>query len=232
MVVSPPCQHGSHDDVGGTRHRSLVQQHVGSAQTVRAEGEIVVVEIVIELRTEFLKPYQVGIQPPAPYLVAARFGQIGDAETGQQGPDDHDRTAQPGASTAVILRTDIIEVDVAGTERVALRPRLLHLDPHGTQHIHELQNIHYLRNVVQRHPFGGKERGTNYLEGFVLGPLRYYLSLQAVSALHDEFSHISKFLYPECNAIRRRKIYNLRGMKKLSRYRTTFNAVIRQRLVK
>ena len=85
---------------------------------------------------------------------------------------------------------------------------------------------------MQRHPFGGKERGTNYLEGFVLGPLRYYLSLQAVSALHDEFSHISKYLYPECNAIRRRKIYNLRGMKKLSRYQTTFNAVIRQRFVK
>ncbi len=153
------------------------------------ESEITVVQVVIELRTELLQPDQVGIQTTASYLVAARFRQVGDAETGQQRPDDHHRTAQPCAAPAVVLRTEVVEIDVAGTERVTLLPRLLDLHPHGPQHIDELQNIHDLRNVVQRHLFGGKQRGTDYLKGLVLGPLGNDLAFEAVAALHDEFSH-------------------------------------------
>src|SRR5699024_7587201 len=136
-----------------------------------------------------LKPGQVGVEPPAPYLVAPRLGQVGDTETGEQRADDHDRATQSRTAPAVVFRTDVIEVYVAGPEGVAPLARLFYFHAHGTEHLHELDDVHDFRDVAERHAFGCQKRGTNYLEGLVLGPLGRYLAFQAIAAPYDEFSH-------------------------------------------
>ena len=185
----PPGHDGGHDDVGRTRHRRLVEQHVAAAQLLAVDREELLGGVEIELGSQFLETDEMGVQPPPPDFVAARLGDVPHAEACQQRPDEHDRAAQPCAAAAVILGQQVVEVDLAGTERIGVVRQLLHLDPHRPQQIDELHDVQNPGHVVHDDPPGRQQRGAEDLQRFVLGPLRGDLAVKAVPAFDLKICH-------------------------------------------
>ena len=78
-----PCHDSRHADVGRSRHRRLVQQHVGAFQMASFDREEFFRRIEIELGAQFLKPEEVGVEPAAADFVAAGFGYVAHTEARQ-----------------------------------------------------------------------------------------------------------------------------------------------------
>ena len=97
------------------------------------------------------------------------------------------------ARHAVIVGTYVLEVYVACTQRVALLSDAFHLNTHGLKKFQQVYHVDNFGYIVYCDLFGSKERSADYLQGFVLGALRYYFAFQAVAALYYEFWHICGF---------------------------------------
>ncbi len=110
------CHHRGHHYVGRAGNGGLVQKHVRSAKVAPLDGEKIFSGVEIEGRTEFLKTYEVGVQTPPSYLVAAGFGQVPHPETREQRPHYHHRSPEPRGPGAKIVGFHIIEVDVGGAK--------------------------------------------------------------------------------------------------------------------
>ena len=63
----------SHNDIGGTRHRSFVKQHIGSPQLLCLNFKHVALFDMDEFRTQVFETQEVGIQSAATNLVATRL---------------------------------------------------------------------------------------------------------------------------------------------------------------
>ena len=181
--------HGGHHDVGRTGHRCFVQQHVGSFQLAAFDHEKFVGDVEIELRTQLLEPEEVGIQPPPADFVAAGFGYVTHAEARQHGADEHHRAAQARAALPVVLRAEVVEIYFAGAKTVCILRELFDLDAHAPQQFDELHDVEDLGNVVHRDPFGGQQRGAEYLQRFVLGALGRDAAVEPVASFDFENRH-------------------------------------------
>ena len=184
------CQYGGHYDVGRTSHRRFVQQHIGSVQVVPLDHEKFIGYVEIEFGTQLLESEEVGVQPAASDLVAARFGDVPHAETGQHRADEHDRAAQFGAALAIVVAAQVVEIDVAGAERVGVFCGVFHFDAHAAQQLDELQYVENLRYVANRDPFGGQQGCTRDLQRLVFGALRGDAAVEPVASFDLEYSHI------------------------------------------
>ena len=182
-------QHGGHHDVGRAGYGCLIEQHVGAAQLVGLDHEEVVGDVEIELRAELLESQEVGVEAPASDFVAARAGNESHAEACQHRADEHHRAAQARAALAVVVRAQVVEVDVAGPERVGVVGELLDLDAHAAQQLDELQDIQDAGDVADCDPLGGQQGGTENLQRLVLGALGGDAAPETVASFDFEYCH-------------------------------------------
>ena len=82
-----------HDDVGSTRDRGLVKEHVGSLQLSGSYLVDIATLDMTELGTQVLEAQEVGVQSATTYLVASRLGDDRLAHARQQRTDHHDGAA-------------------------------------------------------------------------------------------------------------------------------------------
>ena len=131
-----------------------------------------------------------GVEPSASDLVAPGFGDVPHAEAREHRADEHDRTAQTGASFAVVFGADVVEVDLPGPEGIGVVGELFDLDAHAAQELDELHDIEDLGDVAYDDPFGCQQRGAEDLQSFVLGSLRGDRAVEAVAAFDFEYGHL------------------------------------------
>ena len=80
---------GCHHYVGSTCHRGFVEQHIGAFQAGGRDLIDIASRHMVELRTEFLEPEEMGVEASAPDLITTRFRDDGLAHTGQQRTNHH-----------------------------------------------------------------------------------------------------------------------------------------------
>ena len=147
------------------------------------------VGVEVEFGAEFLESDEVGVETPATDLVAAGFGHIGASVAGQQRAGNHHRAAQPRGGATEFVGLEVVEVDLAGLERVAPGTESFDFDAHGFEQPDELHDVDDLGNIVDRDLFGGQQHGAYHFERFVLGPLRDDLAGQGTAPGYFECSH-------------------------------------------
>ena len=180
---------GGHHDVGRTRHRSLVEQHVASLQPVGANLIDIALGHVAEAGSQHLEAQEVGVQSAASYLVASGTGDDGFAEAGQQRSDHEHRPSERGAFLHKVVALQIIQVQVSGTETVGVAVDTLHLNTDIFQQADEVVDVEDVGNVGDGHLVGGEQRGADDLQGLVFGSLRSDGTLQRVPSFDDECCH-------------------------------------------
>ena len=77
-------EHRSHDDIGGTRHRSLVEKHIAACELFGKYLIYVRVIYLPELGTKILEPEEMGVEPAPAYLVASWLGNDCLAKAGKK----------------------------------------------------------------------------------------------------------------------------------------------------
>ena len=179
-------EHGCHHDVGGSRYGRLVQQHVAAVQL--SGGYLVNLARVVvgEVRSQVLDADEVGIQSPASYLVAARFGNQGFAEACHHRSHQHDGAAQAGTPFQELVAFQVVEIYVCGAEAVGVDAFLRHLDAHVPHQLDEVVHVQDVRDVVYGHLFGSEQCGADDLQYLVLRSLRIDVSGEAVSSFDYE----------------------------------------------
>ena len=179
-------QHCCHDDVGRAGHGCFVQEHVGSPEPVG----IYVVEVPVlvegEVAAECLHSLEVGVEPAASYLVAARLCHDCLAAACQQGTEHHDAAAQLLAAADEVVAREVVVVEVLGAEAVVVGIVPCHLYAHVVQHLYLVVDIDDVGDVLDAHGFVGEQCGTEHLQGLVLCALRCDLAFQPVAAFDDE----------------------------------------------
>jgi len=83
-------QHGSHEDIGRTRHRDFLHKDILARQMTGRESINTAVGIERKMRPELFKPQQVCIKPPAAYFIPSRAWQRSLAKTRQKRAYQHD----------------------------------------------------------------------------------------------------------------------------------------------
>ncbi len=177
---------GGHDDVGRTRDRSLVEEHVGALQPFGLDVVDVLLIVVDELGAKVLEAEEMGVEAPPPYLVAAGLGNGCLAETAEQRPNHQHRTAQRRAFLDEVAAVEVVEVDVVGLEGVVVGRVLGDLHADVLQQPDEVVDVEDIGDVGDAHGVAGEQRGADHLQGLVLGALRCDGAFQRVSALNDE----------------------------------------------
>ena len=81
---------------------------------------IVLGKFIIKCGAQAYQSVNMGIHPPAANLVAAGPGNISLAKTGQEGADDHQRSAQAAAAFFDILIQQVIDIYMAGCKTVGM----------------------------------------------------------------------------------------------------------------
>ncbi len=128
-------------------------------------------DVEIERGAELLKADEVGVEPAAADLVAARLGDVAHAEAGQHRTEQHHRPPEAAGPAAVVVRAQVVRVDVGGSERIALFGQALHFDAHAPQQLDELYDVQNPRDIVYDYLFLSEQRGAEYLKRFVFGAL-------------------------------------------------------------
>ena len=90
----------------------------------------------------------------------------------------------------VVLRAEVVEIYFAGAKTVCILRELFDLDAHAPQQFDELHDVEDLGNVVHRDPFGGQQRGAEYLQRFVFGSLGRDFAPQSVATFDFENCHM------------------------------------------
>ena len=190
-------QGGGHDDVGGSGHGGLVEQHVAAGQSIRGFSAVErLAGVIAEGRAEVLKPDEVRVHAAAANLVPPRLAHVALAEARKQRPHHHDAAAKATALGPELFALEVIEVDVVGLESERPRIALFHLDPHGGEQVDEPVDVHDVRQVGNRDGLGGQQHGAHHLERLVLGPLRGDGSMEGMPSFDDESAHGAVFDLP------------------------------------
>ena len=185
----PLGQHGSHQDISRTRHRSLVEQHVCAPQPVGSHLIELAFGIVAEVSTQSLYTLKVCVEPAAANLVASRFRDQRPSEASHKRSDDHHRASQARTAAQEIGRLEIVQVYPVGLKGIASGSQLLHAHTHVAQQVDQVVHVEDVGHVVDRHPLGGQQRGTDHLQCLVLRPLWHDLTRHAAAALNHERAH-------------------------------------------
>ena len=188
-VVDGGCSlshHGSHDDVGSSRYRGLVEQHVAATQVLRLDMVNVALFFIYELCPQVLETQKVGVESAASNLVAPGFGNGCPAEAPEQGTDEQHTSAQGCTLANKLCAVEKVEVEVIGLEGeiVAVVARYPH--PHVAKELNEVLHVENVGNVIDVYLFVGEQHTADHLQCFVFGTLRTDGALQQVTAFNDE----------------------------------------------
>ena len=118
---------GSHDDVGRTRYRSLIEQHVTALELVGMNLIDIPLLVEIELRTEVFEAKEVRVQTAPSNLVTTRLSHHSLAVASQQWTDHQYAASQSGTFTDELIALQVVEVQVGGLEGVLVSAPFVHL---------------------------------------------------------------------------------------------------------
>ena len=182
-------QHGSHDDVGRTGDRGLVEQHVAALQL--AGGNLVDIPLVdvLEACSEVFESQEVGVQAAPSYLVAPRLGDHGLAEARQQRTDEQHAAPQGGTLAHKLVALQVVQVGLVGLEHILAVTEPGHFHANIPDQLYEIVHVANVGDIADANLLAGKQGGTDYLQGLVFGSLRNDGAAQRVSAFYDKCCH-------------------------------------------
>ena len=185
-----------HDDIGRAGDRGFVEQHITSLEAGRRSGEHIGVSpvIIVHLGSQREKSGYVGVDFPAPYLIATRLGEEGSAEAGEHWSGEEHASAQLGRAGHKFGRLGIVEVNIVGFECVDSLYRVAYLNAEPTEQVDEIVDIENLRYVGQGDLLACEENGRNHFERFVFRALRVDVAVEFVSSFYVESAHMGKAL--------------------------------------
>ena len=141
---------------------------------------------VAEFGTQFLEAQEVGVQAPAPYLVAARLGHNGLAHAGQQRSYHHHRATQLGTLLHKLVTLKIVHVQTVGLEGIGTVAASLHLHANVLQQLDEVVDVADVGDIMDGYCLGGEQRCTDDLQCLVLGSLRSDITFERMAAFYLE----------------------------------------------
>ncbi len=111
-------QYGSHDDIGSTRNRGFIQQHISTLQSVGGNLIGFTFGIVGERGSQVLYTHKMRIQTTTSDLVSSRLGYHRLMETRHHRTDKHDRSTQTGAFLQEFVTLQIVQIRLLRLESV------------------------------------------------------------------------------------------------------------------
>ncbi len=176
----------SHQDIGRTGHRGLIEQHISPLQFLRLYFIDLSIRRITKTSSQLLNTDKVSIQTTSPDLIPPRLWDQRLAETGHQRTDNHHRPAQRTALAQKLVRLKIIQIDSIGLENICIGRRMFHLHLHVAQKLYQVIHIQDVRYIMDCHFFRRKQSRTNNLQSFILCTLRNNLTGQPVAAFYDK----------------------------------------------
>ena len=176
---------GSHDDVGRTGHRGLVEKHVASFKMIDGHKIVGLTLLVVAYHSsEFYESGYVGVHSAASDLVAARFGEISLTGAGQQRTHHQHRAAKRCAAGHEVSARYIFFVKIVGLKAVTARSQFLHFHTHRHEQAYEVGDIKNVGDVMDDYGLGGEERCAYHLKSFVFCALRLDGTVEAMTAFN------------------------------------------------
>ena len=109
---------GSHHDIGSTRHRGLVEQHIVALQLLGGNLIDLTTFDAVEPGAQFLETEEVGVQSATPDLVTPGFGNDSPPHTGEQRTDHHHTATQFGTFLHKLIALQVGEIQTVCLEGV------------------------------------------------------------------------------------------------------------------
>ena len=179
-------KHRSHDDVGSTRNRSLVEQHIAALQFPGFYLIDIALVVVHELGTQTLESQEVGVETTAAYLVATRLGDGCLATASQQRTNHQHASTQRGALSHKLQAVEIVELQLVALECIVVATVLSYLHAYLPEQLDEVVHVEDVRHILDAHRLVGKDSSANHFECLVLGTLRNDGSCERMTAFYDK----------------------------------------------
>ena len=110
---------GSHHDIGSTRHRGLVEQHIVALQLLGGNLIDLTTFDAVELSTEFFETEEVGVESTTSDLITSGFGNDSPPHTSKQRTDHHHTATQFGTLHHKLVALQVGEVQTVCLESVS-----------------------------------------------------------------------------------------------------------------
>ena len=158
------CHHGSHNNIGSTRHRGLIQQHISTFQTVARRQQTIgigrnLIDIarlnLTEFGSQFLESEEVGVQASATNLVATGFGDNCLAHTCQQRTNHHDGATQLCTFVHKLVALQEVQVQLISLEGVSAGRSVCHLYANLLQELDEIIDVTDIGDIADGDGFAG-----------------------------------------------------------------------------
>ena len=189
------CQHRCHDDIGCTRNRSLIKQHIAALQLLGLNPIHIALLIMHKAGTQILESQEMGIKTATTNLVATRLGD-GSLATSAKQRSKHEHTATKRRTLLDELQTvEIFQVQLITLECIVMTTVLGNLDTNFLEQLDEVVHVQDVRHIGDAHWLIGKDGGTDHFQRLVLGSLWRDGTLERMTALYDERLHRLLYLY-------------------------------------
>ena len=179
-------KHGSHNDVGRSCHRCLVEQHAASFQTLGSQSVCLSYLVLLESRSQLLQSCEVRVETTAANLVATGLCNDGFSESCEQRAHEHHRASEARTAFQKFGTLQIFQINVVCLEGEASLACLAHRNAHSYEQRNEIVDVENVGYVLHCHFFGGEQCGAYYLQYFVLCSLRNDCSVQSLAAFYYE----------------------------------------------
>ena len=130
-----------------------------------------------------------GIQPPAPYLIAARLGNIGPPKPCQQRPGQHNGSPEPGAFFMKVIAVEVLHIYIIGLKNAGIAVYPVHLYIHFSEQLYQKIYIYDVGDIFNGHFPGCQQNSADDLQGFVLCALRGNVARKFFTATYFKNTH-------------------------------------------
>ena len=183
------CKDCRHKDIGGSRHRCLIQKHIPAFQmsafrNMQIEGLSIC--IIFLGSSEIHESQNMSIDSPSTNLVSPRFREICPSETGEKRSYNHYGTSQRGYLADKVGTCYVIFIDFICHKRIGSLIHSLHLDTHAFKYQYQILDIKYFRYIGYYDLLLCQEHCTNHLQRLILGTLRTDRAAQLMTSLYYE----------------------------------------------
>ena len=182
-------QDRSHDDIGCSRNRSLIEQHIAALELLSLNLIHIALLIMDKGSTQILKSQEMGIETTTTYLVATRLGNSSLTTSAEQRTKHEHAAAERRAFLHKLQTIEIVQIQFVTLEGIVVTVMLRHLHTYFLEQLDEVVHIQYVRHIINAHRLIGKDGGTDYLQRLVLGALGIDGTLERMSALYNERLH-------------------------------------------
>ena len=144
-------EHGSHDDIGGTRNGSLIEQHIAALQVVCLYLIDIALVIMHKLGSQIFETQEVSVETTATNLVATWLGNRSLSTTAQERTNHEHAATKRGAFLHKLYAVQIVEIEFIALESIIVAAILCHLDSNFLQQLDEIVDIEDVRHVLDAH---------------------------------------------------------------------------------